>query len=396
LKKHNLKDLFTRKRIKISELSFNTGQVPGLPKNPRFIRDQKFEAMCQSIREDPEYLEVREVLIYDYQGVNVVIAGEMRTRGAKNEGHKDVQCKIFPESTPIEKVRAYAIKDNAHYGEWDQDALANDWEAGELKEWGVDEASWGEGDNSLNSAKAEEDDYEEPEIETIKTDIVLGDLFEIGEHRLLCGDSTKSEDIERLMNGKKANIIFTDPDYSMEEDALFRCYDNIKNLGQKVSFFVCADKQAVKLASRNIDDFSSFFIHDFKVPTLISNTRAMQRHNMVCVFGNSSIKNRMDGFTTIVSVATERTLESHKTVRMAKRIALPAAFIEHYTDEGDIVVDIFIHSASTVVACQQLKRVCFGIEIEPRYCQVSIDRILKDSPDLKITKNGKEYRQETL
>jgi len=138
------KDLFTRKRIKISELSFNTGQVPGLPKNPRFIRDQKFEAMCQSIREDPEYLEVREVLIYDYQGVNVVIAGEMRTRGAKHEGHKEVPCKVFPESTPIEKIRAYAIKDNAHYGEWDQDSLANDWEAGELKEWGVDEASWGE------------------------------------------------------------------------------------------------------------------------------------------------------------------------------------------------------------------------------------------------------------
>lgn len=137
------KDLFTRKRIKIADLSFNTGQVPGLPKNPRFIRDAKFAAMCQSIREDPEYLEVREVLVYEYQGVNVVIGGEMRTRGAKAEGHKDVPCKVFPECTSVDKIRAYAIKDNAHYGEWDQGALANDWEAGVLKEWGVDEASWG-------------------------------------------------------------------------------------------------------------------------------------------------------------------------------------------------------------------------------------------------------------
>ena len=138
------KDFFTRKRIKIADLYFNAGQVPGLPKNPRFIKDAKFAAMCQSIREDPEYLEVREVLVYEYQGVNVVIGGEMRTRGAKAEGMKDVPCKVFPESTSVDKIRAYAIKDNAHYGEWDQDALANDWEAGVLKEWGVDEASWGQ------------------------------------------------------------------------------------------------------------------------------------------------------------------------------------------------------------------------------------------------------------
>jgi len=119
--------------------------------------------MCQSICEDPEYLEVREVLIFDYQGINVVIAGEMRTRGAKNEGHKDVQCKVFPESTPIEKIRAYAIKDNAHYGEWDQDALANDWESGELKDWGVDspwaEQSEGEADYSEKNKELDPDGF---------------------------------------------------------------------------------------------------------------------------------------------------------------------------------------------------------------------------------------------
>ena len=143
-----MKDLFTRKRIKISELSFNTGQVPGLPKNPRFIRDQKFEGLRQSIREDPNFFELREVIAYDFGGIFVIIGGEMRTRGAKAEGIKELPCKILPESTSVEYLKSVTIKDNAHYGEWDQDSLANDWEAGELKEWGVD-SPWAEQETVL-------------------------------------------------------------------------------------------------------------------------------------------------------------------------------------------------------------------------------------------------------
>jgi len=370
--------------------------VPGLPKNPRFIRDQKFEGLRQSIREDPNFFELREVIAYDFGGIFVIIGGEMRTRGAKAEGIKELPCKILPESTSVEYLKSVTIKDNAHYGEWDQDSLANDWEAGELKEWGVDEASWGEGDNSLNSEKAEEDDYNVPEIETIKTDIVLGDLFEIGEHRLLCGDSTDKKSFERLMGGSLAGIVFTDPDFSMDYDLVKKCYLNLLEHSQGAVFIACGDKQAVQLASNDFENFSKFFVQDFRQATLVANNQPMTRHVMICQFRKRPMNNLFDGFSTLLQIATDRTSEIHKTLPMSKKIELPAQFISHFSEKDDIVLDCFLHSASTMVATDQLGRKCFGIEIEPKYCHMAIDRMVKYRPEIKVTRNGKEYRQESL
>jgi len=398
LKKHNLKDLFTRKRIKISDLSFNTGQVPGLPKNPRFIRDQKFEAMCQSIREDPEYLEVREVLIYDYQGINVVIAGEMRTRGAKNEGHKDVPCKVFPEGTPIEKIRAYAIKDNAHYGEWDQDALANEWEAGELKEWGVDEASWGEGDNSLNSAKAEEDDYEEPEIETIKTDIVLGDLFEIGEHRLLCGDSTCGDTVAKLMNGEKADMVFTDPPYGISYSG-----KGIKGAAKENDFGEILGDNDTTIAFNNYNLISSLFENATLIywganyyPSVFPSGYGWliwDKEKEGDLFSGAEIafinkgvkvdifRHQWHGMIKASEMGEKRL---HPT---QKPIALARFCFEKY-NLGDIVADFFLGSGSTMVAAHQIESKCYGMELDPKYCDVIVRRMMKLDPELTVKRNG--------
>lgn len=137
-----MKQVFDRRTVKIKDLEFNTGQLPGLPKNPRFIRDDRFDLICKSIREDPEFLEVREPLLYETEsGTKIVIAGEMRIRAAKENGMTSVTCKIFPASTTIEKLKAYAIKDNAHYGEWDMDELANEW-GDSLSDWGVIDRTW--------------------------------------------------------------------------------------------------------------------------------------------------------------------------------------------------------------------------------------------------------------
>lgn len=238
--------------------------------------------------------------------------------------------------------------------------------------------------------EAEEDDFDVSEG-GIETDIVLGDLFEIGKHRLLCGDSTDSEQVAKLMNGEKADIVFTDPDFSMNDNDLFACYSNEKIINPSVSFWVCGDKQAVKLAINDFDRFTHFFIHDFKVATLVSNTQPMQRHNLICKFGNKKMINLSDGFTTIIPVATERTLETHKMTPMAKRVELPAIFIEHYADPGGIVADIFLHSGSTMVAAHQLNRKCYGMEIDPKYCQVIVNRMRKLDPTIEIKKNGIPY-----
>jgi hypothetical protein len=131
-----------------------------------------------------------------------------------------------------EKQREFIIKDNVGFGEWDWDELANTWNAEELNEWGLDTPdNWGG-----EELEAEEDDYEVPE--ELKTDVVLGDLIEIGEHRLLCGDSTDADQVEKLMNGEKADIVFTSPPYNLgtnvslstrgETDNAYTQYDDKK------------------------------------------------------------------------------------------------------------------------------------------------------------------------
>ena len=122
--------------VNISRIKRNTGQVPGLPKNPRLIRDEKFEQLKQSIQEDPEMLELREVIAYDYNGELVVIAGNMRLKACEDLGYKEVPTKILPTETTIQKLRAYTIKDNLPYGEHDWPKIQADWP--EAAEWGLD------------------------------------------------------------------------------------------------------------------------------------------------------------------------------------------------------------------------------------------------------------------
>lgn len=123
--------------LKISQLSTNKGQIEGLPKNPRFIRDNDFERLKKSIQDDPEMLELREVLVYPHGNKFVIIGGNMRYRAAKELGFKELPCKIIAEGTPVEKLRAYTIKDNNSFGEYNFDDLANEWELEELEDWGV-------------------------------------------------------------------------------------------------------------------------------------------------------------------------------------------------------------------------------------------------------------------
>lgn len=124
--------------IKVSQLKNNTGQIEGLPKNPRLIRDEKFDKLKKSLEDDPEMMHLREVIAYDNGGELVVICGNMRLRAAKDLGIKEVPVKVLPTDTPVEKLKAYTIKDNVPFGEHDWSDLANEWDADLLSDWGVD------------------------------------------------------------------------------------------------------------------------------------------------------------------------------------------------------------------------------------------------------------------
>ncbi len=390
--------------VHITKLVNNKGQIEGLPKNPRFVKDHKFVQLKQSIKDDPEMLELREVIAVDYNGELVVIAGNMRLNACLELGIKEVPCKILPQNTPVDKLKAITIKDNIGYGEHDWDALANEWDVEELAYWGLDLPLDFEADET--ELEAEEDNYEVPE--QIETDIVLGDLFEIGEHRLLCGDSTDSDAVARLMDGQKADMVFTDPPYgiSVVKSDMVGADFGVAKKG-KYSEVIADDttktaqefyQTCVSLGFEKFIIWGGNYFTDFLPFSdgwLIWNKRA-----------NTDIRNTFaDGemawcsFHTPIRIYDQlwngmiregekekRVHPTQKPIRMLSEI-----IVDHI--KGDLIFDGFLGSGSTMVAAHQLKRKCYGMELDPKYCQVIVDRMRKLDPTIVIKRNGQPYEQ---
>lgn len=131
-------ELIQSELIPTSKLLLNSGQIEGVPKNPRFIKDERFTKLVKSIQDDPEMLGARELIVYPYESKFVVLGGNMRLRACKELGIKEVPCKVLPEHYAEDKLRAIVIKDNVAYGSDDFEMLANDWDLGELVGWGVE------------------------------------------------------------------------------------------------------------------------------------------------------------------------------------------------------------------------------------------------------------------
>lgn len=127
-----------RIKIDISKIHLNDGQIEHLPKNPRFIKDDKFEKLCKSIQSLPELTEARDLLVYPYNGSYVVIGGNMRLRAYRELGWNEVPCCVLPVSISVEKLREIIIQDNNSFGEIDWNIIADEWDIDDLRDWGVD------------------------------------------------------------------------------------------------------------------------------------------------------------------------------------------------------------------------------------------------------------------
>ena len=183
--------------LKISEIKAN-------PNNPRIIKDDKFKKLVKSLKDFPEMVNVRPIVVNQDM---VVLGGNMRLKAMKEAGWKEAPVHIVDWDE--QKQREFIIKDNVGFGEWDWQMIANEWDVTEVEDWGLDVPNL----ETAEELNAEEDDFDVPD--EVQTDIVLGDLFEIGEHRLLCGDSTDSDQVAKLMNGERADMVMTDPPYNV-------------------------------------------------------------------------------------------------------------------------------------------------------------------------------------
>ena len=182
--------------LKIKDIKSN-------PNNPRTINDEKFKKLVQSIKDFPKMLELRPIVIDEN---NMVLGGNMRLKACHELKMKDVPV-IYAKDLTEEQKKEFIIKDNVGFGEWNFDQLANEWDTDKLVEWGMDLPE-------MKIAEATEDDFDVPEG-GIETDIVLGDLFEIGQHRLLCGDSTQTDTFSKLFENQLADLVVTDPPYNV-------------------------------------------------------------------------------------------------------------------------------------------------------------------------------------
>lgn len=371
--------------------------------NPRLVKDDKFKKLVKSIQDFPEMLDKRPIIVNEDM---IVLGGNMRLKACNEAGLKEVP--VIVANWTEEQERQFIIKDNLGYGEWDWEIIANEWDADELNDWGLDIPDF----VPTVELDAVEDDFDVPEG-GIDTDIVLGDLFEIGEHRLLCGDSTQTDTFEKLMQGEMADMVVTDPPYNVAyegktKDALTIENDSMGNddFYKFLYDFYSALTTAVKKggaiyvwhASSEIINFGKAMVDAgwlLKQQLIwVKNSMVMGRQDYQwkhepCLYGwldgasHNWYSDRKQ--TTVIEFDRPNRNGEHPTM---KPIGLFGYQIENSSKIGDIVIDAFGGSGTTIVACEQLKRKARVIEYDPKYCQVIVDRMRKLDSSLVIKKNG--------
>ena len=384
------------RRIKLTDLVLNEGQVTGLPTNPRQWTRAELENLKKSLQETPELLEARGILVYPWEGKYLVLGGNMRLSALKALKAKDAPCIVFPEDTPIDKLKEIVIKDNGSFGEWDYDLLANEWDSLPLADWGVPNWERDLGD-SPTSADAEDDDFDESEV----TESVCcpGDLWQLGRHRLLCGDSTNQEDIERLMGGELADLWLTDPPYNVGYEGKTDDKLTIKNDSTSDAAFKDFLVKCYAAANASMKKGAAFYIwhadiegYNFRSACQeigwkvrecliwVKNSMVMGRQDYQwqhepCLYGwkegasHNWYSDRKQ--TTILSYAKPTRNGEHPTM---KPVPLFAYLMCNSSRPGDIVLDSFGGSGTTMIAAEQMGRSARLMELDPHYCDVIIAR----------------------
>ncbi len=379
------------------------------PENPRVLRDEKFAKLKQSIQDFPKMMSLRPIVI---DNMGMILGGNMRYRALQELGFKEIPdnwVKRAEELTAEEK-RRFIIADNVGFGEWDWDELANNWDVEELEEWGLDVPNFED-----EVLEAKDDNFNVPDG-GIDTDIVLGDLFEIGEHRLLCGDSGNSDDVSRLMDSKQADICFTDPPYGVAyvgktKDALTIESDDVspdKLKDYVTAWFSCVDlavrEGAYLLATVPAGPLHLIFAQDWldrgwlrqimvwnKSSMVMGHSEYHYKHEPILFGwkpGGERLKNTDRTKTTVWEFDKPSANREHPTM---KPIPMWAYGITNHSKAGDIAYEPFGGSGTAMVASHENKRKCYAMELDPKYCQVIINRMLKLDPDLVVLKNGKPY-----
>jgi len=373
-------------KVKISEIKLNES-------NPRFIKDDKFKKLVKSIKDLPQMLDIRPIVVNKDM---MVLGGNMRLKACVEAGLVEVPI-IIADNLTKEQEKEFLIKDNVSGGEWDWDMIANEWNEVELIEWGLDIPL-----DFQTELEAEEDEFDVPEG-GIETDIVLGDLFEIGEHRLLCGDSTDSDAVAKLMDGEKADMVFTDPPYGINEEGDRSKRGGLAKGNNLPSFKDDTIQYAIDAFNQSINQDikiqvwfgANYYCHSLpQSPNwLVWDKRVEENqrdYNSDCELAwIKSDKKSIRIFRHLWKGMLKDSERGEKRVHATQKpIALVDYCINEYAPKANLILDYFLGSGVCMVAAHQLKRKCFGMELDPKYCQVIVDRMKKLDSTLVIKRNG--------
>jgi len=383
---------------KTAAMAVETVPVDSLHLDPANVRKHD-ERNIDSIRASLSRFGQQHPIIVSPEGV--VIAGNGRLQAMRSLGWKE--CRVVRTDLKGPEAVAFAIADNrtAELAEWDDDALAqtlaalqNDESIDHLAAGFTDDEIQKIIDESLGSPEVVEDEIPEPPADPITKP---SDLWRLGEHRLLCGDSTKAEDVERVMGGEKAAAVMSDPPYGVDyvgktKDALVVHNDGADGLADLLdrslgnAFEHCLPGGAWYIAAPPGPPFADF--------ATALGSRGIWRQTIVwvkdsMVLGRSDYHYRHEAVfygwkpgaahkelpdrkqTTVWEIPRPKASREHPTM---KPVAIYERMINNSTSVGSLILDPFLGSGTTLIAAEQLGRKCYGIEISPAYCDVIVER----------------------
>lgn len=339
---------------------------------------------------------------------NRIIAGNKTIENAGSVGLEDiivvettgnqiVAVKRMDIDLDSKKGRELALADNASAKAsitWDEDVLTADWEMQEIKDWGIE--------IKFDVLEAEEDDFAVPEG-GIETDIVLGDLFEIGEHRLLCGDSTDTNNLDKLLLGKKPELLLTDPPYGIDYGGMLKGKGDGKGGADKNGWKsydspdwdkskpISGTLQYLCQITENQIIWGGNYFTDDLPPTMgwliwDKGQRGFSLADGEMAWTSFNNALRIKEYARAKANREER---NHPTQKPIEIMSWCFEYADRHSKiEVKLVLDAYLGSGSTMVTSHQLNRICYGIELDPKYCQVIVDRMKKLDPSLVIKKNG--------
>lgn len=360
--------------------------------NARTHSDEQIEKIAKSMK---EFGFINPVLV---DGDLNVIAGHGRILGAKKLGMKEVPC-LFIEDLTEEQKRAYIIADNrlAEDAGWDKELLKIELE--DLKNMNFDITLTGfeleDFDFSMDETEVIEDEFDEtvPEEPTSKK----GEIYKLGKHFLMCGDSTDINDVEKLMNGVKADMLLTDPPYNVDYEGGTGLTIQNDNMDDetfreflRVSFFNANSvmKEGAVFYIWHADSEGYNFrgaCHDigWKVRQCLiwcKNTLVMGRQDYhwkhePCLYGWKEGASHLWASdrkqTTVLEFDRPSVSKEHPTM---KPVGLFDYLIKNNTNKDDIVLDLFAGSGTSIIACEQNGRIAYSMELDPKYVDVIISR----------------------